>query len=71
MGTWASRANMERYFKYRYCDFNYKIGTLTEYFRFANPSETQRVERDLQQMPAKVLLPVKQEIIDGKTDEFL
>ena len=71
MGTWASRANMERYFKYRYCDFNYKIGTLTEYFRFANPSETQGVERDIQQMQAKVLSKVEQEIIDGKTDEFL
>ena len=44
---------------------------MTEYFRFANPSETQGVERDLQQMQAKVLSPAEQEIIDGKTDKFL
>ncbi len=69
LGTWANRGNVERYFKYRYCDFNYPIGSLTEYFRFAD--KTQAVERDLHQMSAKVLSPVEQEIIDGKIDEFL
>ncbi len=63
------RGNVERYFKYRYCDFNYPIGSLTEYFNFAD--KTQVVEHDLHQMPAKVLSPVEQAIIDGKTDEFL
>jgi len=38
---------------------------------FASSSETQGVERDLHQMPDKVLSPVEQAIIDGKTDEFL
>ena len=62
---------MERYFKYRYCDFNYPIGSLSEYFMFANPSETQGVERDLHQMQTKVLSPVEQDIVNGKRDEFL
>ena len=69
LGTWASRANVERYFKYRYCDFNYPIGSLTEYFRFVD--KTQLVERDLNKLQAKVLSKVEQEIIDGKTDKFL
>ncbi len=69
--VWAHQGNVERYFKYRYWDFNYPIGSLTEYFMFASYSETQALERDLHQMPARVLSPVEQEIIDGKTDEFL
>ena len=39
LGTWASRSNVERYFKYRYSDFNYPIGSLTEYFRFAGETQ--------------------------------
>ena len=69
--VWPHRGNVERYFKYRYANFNYPIGSLTEYFMFASSSETQGVERDLHQMPDKVLSPVEQAIIDGKTDEFL
>ncbi|KJH69621.1 GIY-YIG nuclease family protein [Aliterella atlantica] len=71
LNTWANRGNVERYFKYRYWDFNHPIGSLTEYFKFANPDEIQAVERDLSQMQAKVLSPVEQEIMDGKQDEFL
>lgn len=44
---------------------------MTEYFKFANPYETQTVERDLFQIPAKVLSSVEQEIIDGKQDDSL
>ena len=71
INVWAYRGNVERYFKYRYGDFNYPIGSLTEYFRFASPDETQAVERDLHQMPAKVRSQVKQDIVDGKQDNFL
>ena len=71
INVWAHRGNVERYFKYRYCDFNYPIGSLTEYFMFASLGETQAVDSDLHQMPAKVLSPVEQEIIDGKRDDFL
>jgi hypothetical protein len=67
--TWASRSNVERYFKYRYSDFNYPIGSLTEYFKFT--SETQLVERDLHQMQAKGLSPAEQDILAAKPDEFL
>ncbi|KJH70270.1 GIY-YIG nuclease family protein [Aliterella atlantica] len=65
LNIWAHRGNVEKYFKYRYCDFNHPIGTLTEYFKFAEP---QAVERDLHQMEAKVLSPVEQDILEGKQD---
>ncbi len=69
--VWAHRGNVERYFKYRYSNFNHPIGSLTEYFMFPSPDKTQAVERDLHQMPAKVLTLVEQEIIDGNQDEFI
>lgn len=69
LGTWVYRGNVERYFKYRYCDFNYPVGSLTEYFRFAN--ETQAVERDLNKIQAKVLSPTEQNILVGEQDDFL
>ena len=34
LDTWEHRGNVELYFKHRYQPFNYKIGTLTEYFKF-------------------------------------
>lgn len=34
LGLWESRGNVELYFKHRYKTFNYRIGTLTEYFQF-------------------------------------
>ncbi len=68
LGTWANRGNVERYFKYRYYDLNYPIGSLTEYFRFAAPDDPQAVERDLHEMEAKVLSPVERDIVDGKQD---
>lgn len=69
--TWANRGNVERYFKYRYSKANYPIGSLTEYFKFANPDETLAVERDLSQMQVKVLSSVEQNIVGGKQDKFL
>ena len=71
LNVWAHRGNAEKYFKYRYSDFNYPIGSLTEYFKFADPDETQSVGCDLHEMEAKMLSPVEQDIIDGKQDEFL
>jgi len=68
LATWTNRGNVERYFKYRYWDFNYPIGSLSEYFKFTNP---QSVERDLHQMEAKVLSSVEQDIVGGKQDDFL
>ncbi len=69
LGTWANRGNVERYFKYWYSDFNYPIGSLTEYFRFAD--KTQLVERDLNKLQAKILSKVEEDIVDGRLDEFL
>lgn len=66
LGTWAHRGNVEKYFKYRYSDFNYPIGSLTEYFQFVDPDDTQVVKHDLDSMQLKVLSPVEQEIVESK-----
>ncbi len=69
LGTWAHRGNVERYFKYRYSDFNHPIGSLTEYFKFGDG--TQAVERDLNKIQAKVLSPTELDIVEGKRDAAL
>jgi len=52
LGTWLHRGNVERYFKYRYQEFNYPVGTLTEYFKF---TDIDSVFEDLNQMAPKIL----------------
>lgn len=63
LGTWEYRGNVELYFKHRYRDFNYKIGTLTEYFKF---DDVNPVLRDLRQMKPKVLTQAEVDILEGK-----
>jgi hypothetical protein len=60
LGTWEHRGNVELYFKHRYKEFNYKIGTLTEYFKFDNVNS---VLRDLRQMKPKVLTQAEVDIL--------
>ncbi len=62
LDTWEHRGNVELYFKHRYKQFNYKIGTLTEYFKFA---DVELVIHDLCQMKSKVLSPVELELMIG------
>ena len=52
LGTWQHRGNVELYFKHRYKKFNYRIGSLTEYYRFKN---VEPVLADLCSMQPKVL----------------
>lgn len=47
LGTWQHRGNVELYFKHRYREFNYRIGSLTEYYKF---SDVAPVLADLNQM---------------------
>ncbi|MEG4088540.1 hypothetical protein [Microcoleus sp. Pol12B4] len=60
MGLWEHRGNVELYFKHRYKAFNFRIGTLTEYFQFAN---VKAVLNDLYDMEAKVLSAVESDAI--------
>jgi hypothetical protein len=62
LGTWQHRGNVELYFKHRYHNFNSRIGSLTEYFKF-NPSDANAVLSELHGMKAKVLSPVEIEIL--------
>lgn len=65
LGTWASRGNVELYFKHRYQDFNYPIGSLTEYYKFS-AEQVKIVLSELQQMQPKVLSPVESEILEDR-----
>ena len=62
LGLWEHRGNVELYFKHRYQPFNYRIGTLTEYFAFPN---VKVVLNDLYEMEAKMLSDVEVDAIDG------
>ncbi|WP_341529213.1 GIY-YIG nuclease family protein [Nostoc sp. UHCC 0302] len=62
LGTWSHRGNVELYFKHRYQDFNYRIGSLTEYFKFG-VADANAALHELQQMKAKVLSPVEIDIL--------
>lgn len=63
LGTWEHRGNIELYFKHRYRDFNYPIGSLTEYYKF-NAEDVKIVLRDLQQMEPKILSQVEIDILE-------
>ena len=52
LGTWEHWGCVENYFKYRYHEFNYVLGGLTEYFKFNN---IRSVMRDLHSLETQVL----------------
>ncbi|YAF99222.1 MAG: GIY-YIG nuclease family protein (plasmid) [Nodularia sp. CChRGM 3473] len=62
LGTWQHRGNVELYFKHRYQEFNYPIGSLTEYYKF-NADDAEIVMLELQQMQPKVLSEVELDIL--------
>ncbi len=63
LGLWQHRGNVELYFKHRYKQFNYPIGTLTEYFQFP---QIKPVLRDLFDMEPKVLGEVERELLKDR-----
>ncbi len=69
LGSWEHRGNVEKYFKYRYQGFNYKIGSLTEYYKFSDENAKSTL-RDLRRMKPKVLSEVEIEIISGKLSKI-
>jgi type IV secretory pathway VirB4 component len=66
LGTWEHRGNVEKYFKHRYHDFNHKIGSLTEYYKF-NTENAKNVLNDLHQMKPKVLSQNERDILEEPT----
>jgi hypothetical protein len=60
--TWNHRGNVELYFKHRYKQFNYKIGRLTEYFKF---NDIELVLNDLCRMKPKALTSDELELLEG------
>ena len=63
LGLWEHRGNVELYFKHRYQPFNYRIGTLTEYFAFP---DVKVVLNDLYEMESKVLSDAELDAIGRK-----
>jgi hypothetical protein len=61
--TWKHRGNVELYFKHRYKKSNYKIGTLTEYFKL---KDIESVYRDLRQMKPKVLSQAELDVLEQR-----
>jgi hypothetical protein len=59
LSTWQHRGNVELYFKHRYKQFNYRIGKLTEYYKFDN---VESVLEDLHSMQPKILTGEEWEI---------
>ncbi|WP_414588905.1 GIY-YIG nuclease family protein [Scytonema sp. PCC 10023] len=66
LGTWEHRGNVELYFKHRYQDFNHKIGSLTEYYKF-NTENAKNVLNDLHQMKPKVLSQNERDLLEELT----
>ncbi|WP_016869958.1 MULTISPECIES: competence protein CoiA family protein [Fischerella] len=67
LGTWSHWGSVEKYFKYRYQEFNYSIGTLTEYFKFDHISS---VMRDLRTLKPKVFEQFEIDIKDGSLSKI-
>lgn len=63
LGVWEHRGNVELYFKHRYQEFNHRIGSLTEYYKFGNPDAAVAALLDLRRMQAKVLSQVEVDIL--------
>jgi hypothetical protein len=61
LGTWEHRGNVELYFKHRYQSFNYRFGSLTEYYKF--DVQAGAVLNDLQQMHVKSLSQIESDIL--------
>ncbi|WP_236739205.1 hypothetical protein [[Phormidium ambiguum] IAM M-71] len=62
---------MELYFKHRYKQFNYRIGSLTEYYLFSDTSIADFVLDDLNQMEPKVLsLEEKSVLAEANISQF-
>lgn len=68
LDTWEHRGNVELYFKHRYQPFNYRIGTLTEYFKL---NDVELVLDDLQQMKPKILTSVELELMEGNATKAM
>lgn len=66
LGNWPYRGNVEKYFKYRYAEYNYSIGSLTEYYKFEEPEDATAALRDLRRMKKKELSEIELDILEDK-----
>jgi hypothetical protein len=62
--TWAHYGYLERYFLYKYNGCQYRIGNLTEYFKFEEKF-AESILQELREIAPKEILPVESELIDG------
>lgn len=70
LGAWEHRGNVEMYFKYRYSRFNRRIGSLTEYFQYPDPTDAKAALRDLRRMKPKEVTQKEQAILEGQPSDI-
>lgn len=68
LGVWSHRGNAEHYFKYRYEDYNFPLGSLTEYFLF---EDTQSILADKDALCNKQLNQFERDIINNSCRQLL
>ena len=68
LGVWSHRGNVEHYFKYRYEDYNFPLGNLTEYFQF---EDIKSILVDFNALGDKQLARLEQDIFDNSANQIL
>lgn len=66
LGVWERWGCVEKYFKYRYSEFNHPIGALTEYFKFDRVAS---VMKDLRALGERFLDDWELDILDDKPSQ--
>lgn len=70
LGTWDHRGNVEKYFNYRYEKFNYRISSLTKYYKFDSTEDAKAVLQDLRQMKNKILCQAEDNILSDQPSQI-
>ena len=68
LGIWFHRGNVEHYFKYRYEDYRFPLGSLTEYFQF---EDIESILAEFKALDNKQLDRLEQDIINNSYHQLL
>lgn len=68
LGIWSHRGNVEHYFKYRYEDYNFPLGNLTEYFQF---EDIESILTELNTLGNKQLNQLEKDILNGNHEKLV
>lgn len=68
LGIWPHRGNVEHYFKYRYEEYRFPLGSLTEYFQF---EDIESIFAEFNALDNKQLDRLEQDIINSSYSQLL